>query len=95
MWNKVKVILNSVWSDVCDSYKRIKIYLISLVALIAIWEWRKIKATLLVKLGQKEIYSDKKEDEVLAQKENNANSQADALVKKASQENSDDDWYKK
>lgn len=95
MPNKLKSFLSTAWSDICDTYKRVKIYLLAALAIVAVWEWRKIKAALLVKMGQKEVDSSKKEDQDLANKEKSANDQADVLVKKSENENSDDEWYKK
>jgi hypothetical protein len=94
MLNRIKSILLAVWADVCDTYGRIKIYLLALGAIIAIFEWRKLKAAILVKMGQQELNSANKQDKVFAANEQSDEAKADALVKKASEETAKDDWYK-
>lgn len=66
MLSKLKAVLISVWADVCDTYKRVKVYLLALLAIVAIWEWRKIKEALLVRMGQKQIDSANKQDQKLS-----------------------------
>lgn len=95
MLSKLKAVLVSVWADICDTYKRVKVYVIAILAVIAIWEWQKIKAVLLVKFGQKQIDSANKQDQKLATQEAQENQQADALVKKSGNEPAEDDWYQK
>jgi hypothetical protein len=100
MINKIKSILASVWSDICDTYQRIKIYLLGILAIIAVFEWRKLKALWLVNSGAQELKSDNKQDIVLKANENQANQQADQLVQDANNLNNNqpsvrEDWYKK
>lgn len=95
MLSKLKAVLISVWADVCDTYKRVKVYLLALLAIVAIWEWRKIKEALLVRMGQKQIDSANKQDQKLSAQEAQENQQAEALVKKSGNEPAEDDWYKK
>lgn len=95
MLTKLKAIWATVWADICNTYQRIKIYLLGILAIIAFFEWQKIKAAFLVYTSKKEMASDKKEDGVFAQKEKTADQDADALTEKAKNEpNSGDDWYK-
>jgi hypothetical protein len=94
MWAKVKTVAATVWADFCDTWKRIKVFAIAVGAAILYFEWEKVKAALILYAGKKEIQSDQKQDQVLAQKEASDNQQADALVQKAQNEkNPGDDWY--
>jgi hypothetical protein len=93
---KLKNFSKVVWSDICDTYQRIKIFLLAILAAIIYFEWQKIKEYLLLKSGQKEIDNSKKEDQKLSSQEEASNQQANALQKKAENEPSPgDDWYKK
>lgn len=85
MTSKVKAFLQSVWNDLVDTYKRIKVFLLGLVAIIVLIEWQKIKAILLIYLGKKQLQSAQKEDQILATSADQANKQADALVQQAEQ----------
>jgi cytochrome c-type biogenesis protein CcmH/NrfG len=88
-------VCHSVESDLVDTYERVKVYLLAILAIVAVWEWRKLKEALLVKMGQKQIDSSNKEDKKLATQENNDEQQAIALEKKAQDEpNPGDGWYK-
>src|ERR1700678_3215684 len=86
IWNKLKSLAATVWNDICNTYQRTKVYLLALLAIVVVWEWRKLKAAFLVKMGQKQIDSANKQDKVLAQAEQTENAEADALVKKAQNE---------
>ncbi len=95
MLSKLKAVLATIWADIVDTYKRVKVYVLALLAIVAIGEWQKIKAALLVKFGQKQIDSANKQDQKLATQEAQENQQADALVKKSGNESAEDDWYQK
>ena len=100
MLNRIKLALSLVWTDLVDTYKRVKILLLAILAAIVYLEWRKIKEALLVYSGQKEIKTDNKQDQDLKSKENSDNQQADALQKQAQdlpkqEQPIDEDWYKK
>lgn len=86
MLDKIKILLKTIWTDICDTWKRVKIYLLALLAIIGVIEWEKIKVTLIMLSAQKETNSSKKEDQVLSQKESSENNQANALVNKAKNE---------
>jgi hypothetical protein len=95
MLAKLKVILSSVWSDICDTYKRSKLFLLAIAAVIITLEFRKLKEFMIAYQGKQEIQKDQKEDQALVTKENDDNQQADALANKAKNEpNPGDDWYK-
>lgn len=96
MWAKLKVLGGVVWADACDTWKRIKVFVLAAAAVVIYFEWTKLKAFLLVKSGQAELKSDNKQDAQLKAKEDSDNSQADALAKKAQNEpNPGDDWNTK
>src|SRR5208282_1769778 len=86
VWAKLKVLGGTVWADTCDTWKRVKIFALAILAVIVYFEWEKIKALWLVKSGQAELKSDNKQDAQLKAKEDSDNEQADALVKKAQNE---------
>jgi hypothetical protein len=100
MWTKVKAVAASIWTDVVDTYKRTKVFLLGILALVVYIEWQKIKTTWLVKSGQAEVKSDNKQDASLTKTEQVDNQQAEALVAQANQLPSTEqpvteDWYKK
>lgn len=96
VWTKLKVLRSALWSDTIDTYKRVKILLLAILGAVIYFEWAKLKALWLVKAGQSELKSDNKQDQALAQKENQDNQQADVLVTKAQNEpNPGDDWNTK
>lgn len=100
MKEKIQAFLSAVIADLKDTWNRSKIFLLALLGIIVALEFRKLQEFLLVYMGQKEIKSDKKEDQALASKENAANTEANALIDKANKESEqqppiDDDWYKK
>lgn len=98
---KLKAILSSIWADIVDTYKRIKIYFLGILAILAVIEWQKIKEALLAYGAQKDVSKAKKQDQTLSQQESAENQQANTLVQQAnklpSQEQpvTDVDWYKK
>ncbi len=97
--NKLKSILVAIWADIVNTYERIKIYLLGILAIVAVVEWRKIKEALLAYSANKEMASDQKKDQGLAQKEKANETKADALVKEAQELPSQEkpvteDWYK-
>jgi len=68
--------------------------------LLVALEWEKIKETVLVYLGQKEIKNDQKQDSTLAATEKKDSDAADALVQQAQQLPNQqppvtDQWYEK
>jgi hypothetical protein len=96
MLDKLKAILNMVWFDICDTYRRIKIVVFAIVGIIIALEFNKLKEFLIAYQGKKEMEKDQKIDSDLASKEKTENDQADALTKKAKDEpNPSNDWYKK
>lgn len=100
MWAKIKAVAATIWADICNTYQRTKVFLLGFVVLLVYIEWEKIKTILLVKGAQKEISTDKKEDQTLAQKEATDNTQADVLVKEAqglpsTETPVTDNWYEK
>ena len=100
MLAKVKAVAASVWADIVDTWKRVKIFALGIAGLVIYIEWEKIKATWLLKSGQAELKSDKKEDASLAQTESSDNSQANALEQQAKELPSKegpitDDWNTK
>lgn len=99
MVTKLKAILVSILAELKDIWNRSKMYLLGLAAILAAIEFRKIKDALLVYSGKKEIQADQKKDQTLANQENQANAQADALVKQAADLPNQEpqvkpDWYK-
>lgn len=101
MTTKIKAILNSVWLDIVDTYKRSKVFLLGLVAIVAVIEWSKIKEMLLAYGVQKDVSKAKVQDQTIAQQETTENQQANNLVQEAnslpSQDTQpiDENWYKK
>jgi hypothetical protein len=95
MLSKIKTIASLVWSDLKDTYNRIKIVLFAILALLVALEFQKLKEFLLVYFGQRELKESQKQDNDLANKETNDNNQANALVEKAKNESAEDDWNKK
>ena len=94
METKLKAALAAIWADIVDTYKRVKVFLLAILGIVIYFEWERIKAALILYAGKKQIQSDQKQDQVLAQKEASDNQQADALVQKAqNEENPGDDWY--
>lgn len=99
MKDKVIAFLKTVWADIVDTYKRFKLVFIAVGGIILALEFQKIKTFILVYMGQKEIDSANKQDQILSSKESTANQQADALVKEANelpskQAQVNEDWYK-
>jgi hypothetical protein len=95
MKSKLLAIWNSIWTDICDTYKRLKVLIIVVGAALIYLEWNKIQEALLVYGGKKQIQSDQKKDAVLATQESQDSEQADALATKAQNEPTPDaDWYK-
>lgn len=100
MWNKIKILASKAWADMVDTYERVKVYLIALTLLVIYIEWGKIKDILLLKSGQKEVDSAKKEDAGLAKTEADDNSKANSLIQDAQnlsnqQPPISEDWYRK
>lgn len=97
---KIKSFLAAVWADTKDTWNRIKIYVLAILAVIVTLEFQKIKDALLAYGGKKEIQEDQKKDQTLAVQEKTDNDAADQLVKDAealpSQEKpiTNEDWYK-
>jgi hypothetical protein len=99
MLAKVKAFFVTLKTQLADIWNRSKIFILAVGALIVALEFQKIKEALLVYAGKKEIQSDNKKDTVLADQENKANSQADALVQQAKDLPGQEtqvkpDWYK-
>ena len=97
--SKLKAIWTLVTSQLADLWNRSKVFLLAIAALILTLEWEKIKETVLVYLGQKEIKSDQKQDSTLAATEKKDSDTADALVQQAQQLQQQAppvtaDWYK-
>jgi len=95
MLAKIKTFLTAFKNQLLDLWNRSKVFLIAVGAAIIYFEWNKIKEAFLVYQGQKQISTDKKEDQSLATQENSANQQANALVTKAQNESAADDWNTK
>lgn len=98
---KIKAFLAVVWADTKDTWGRIKIYVLAILAVIVTLEFQKIKDALLAYSGKKEIQNDQKKDQTLAIQEKTDNDAADQLVKDAealpsqTQPITDENWYKK
>lgn len=92
---KIKIFFNSLGGQLLDIWNRSKIFLIAIGALLLALEFKKIKEALLLYAGKKEIQTDEKQDQVLADKEHKDSGDADKLVQKSKEESADDDWYKK
>lgn len=97
---KLLAIWQAVKSDLIDTWKRSKIFLLAIGATIVYFEFNKIKEALLVYAGKKEIQSDDIKDQDLARQETKDNTQADALVKEAKDLPSQkgpvsENWYEK
>jgi hypothetical protein len=97
---KLKILASKVWADLVDTYERVKIILLAILAAIIFFEWQKLKAMWLVKSGQNEIKSDQKQDAKLAQLAQNASDQGDRIQQQANQlpnqeQPVGEDWYKK
>ena len=100
MLDKLKAFWATLKSQLVDIWNRSKIFLIALGIAVVYLEWEKIKEAFLLYTANKEMKSDKKEDQTLAATETSASQQADALVKQAqalpSQEQPvTEDWYTK
>jgi hypothetical protein len=98
--SKLKALWTLVTSQLADLWNRSKVFLLAIAALILTLEWEKIKETVLVYLGQKEIKSDQKQDATLAATEKKDSDAADALVQQAQllptqQKPIADDWNQK
>jgi len=97
---KIKAFLGTVWADTKDTWSRIKIYVLAILAVIVTLEFQKIKDALLAYGGKKEIQEDQKKDQTLAVQEKTDNDAADQLVKDAEalpskDETVTEDWYTK
>ena len=100
MISKLKLFISAIKAQAVDIWNRSKVFILAAGAVIVAIEFQKIKEALTAYLGKKEIQKDQKEDSGLAQKENDQNAQADALVKAAQDlpkqaPVTDVDWYKK
>lgn len=83
-----------------DLWNNHKIFLILFGLVIVIVKFREVLIDLLISGGKKDMEEARKKDAVLANEENRAKSDADALVKKAQEAPSkeqpvDTDWNKK
>lgn len=100
MLSKLKSLLGSLKGQIVDIWERFKMYIIGALALILTLEFRKLKEYLIVKSAQNEMKNDQKQDQVLSNKEQAANNQANQLIKDAQQLPSteqpvQEDWYTK
>jgi len=91
----LKAFFTTLKTQIADIWNKSKVFLLAIGSLIVYFEWQQIKEYFLTYMGQKEITSDKKEDQQLAAKEKADNDQANALVQQASNENVDANWNKK
>lgn len=80
---KIKAFLATVWADTVDTWKRVKLYVLGILAIVAVLGFQKIKDAFLAYSGKKEIENDQKKDQTLATQEKKANDSADQLVKEA------------
>lgn len=97
---KLKSLFSDLKTEILDIWQKSKMYVLAGLALLIAFEFRKLKEYLLVRAGAQEIKKDTKEDAILADKEKDANTQADALVKQAEQLPTEekpvgDDWNQK
>ena len=100
MLDKLKALAATIWSDIKDTYQKIKIPLLAIGALILTLEFKKIKEALIVAAGKKEIQNDQKKDQALAAQEKTDNTQANALIQEAKdlpaqEQPVAEDWYTK
>jgi len=99
MLEKMKSIWGSIKADSVDTYRRIKIVLIAIAAILLAIEYKKIKEAILIYMGNRLIKNTKKESYELQTQVNTLNNQANQMVKEAkelpSQEKPvDANWYK-
>lgn len=100
MWDKIKAFLAVAKSDMADTWKRIKVFVIAIAGIIIYFEFTKIKDALIAYAGKKEGVATQKKDDKLAAQEDSNNKQADALVAEAAalpaqEQPVTEDWYKK
>lgn len=83
----MKAKLAALWAafktDMFDTWKRCKIVILAIGAIIVTLEFRKIMLTVMTKLGQIELDRAKKADDKAATQETLTKAQADALVQQA------------
>jgi hypothetical protein len=88
-------------TDLIDTYKRSKIFLLGILLLVVAFEWTKLKEFLLTYMGQREMKQTTAKDDTLKAQEGALNASADALVKDANalpdsqKPVTDPNWYKK
>lgn len=100
MLDKLKALWVTIKAQLADIWNRSKMFIIAIGIAVAAFEWEKIKAAFLLYTANKEIKTDKKEDQSLAAIESTDSKQADDLVQKAKNESNNelpigDDWNKK
>ena len=93
LWAKVKQQITDLWD------KDKGIFLLIAIAAIAV-KFRDLLIDILINSGKRVKENADKKDSKLANQENQANAQAEELIKKASEEGQNqppvgDDWYKK
>lgn len=100
MLAKIKTVLSSVWSDVKDTYSRIKIYLLAGLALLVYLKFNQIKSYIQTYLLNKQMNKSNQENTTLNAQETTDETKADSLVQQANSLPSTEapvgeDWFKK
>ncbi len=100
MMQKIKYFISILKADASDTWRRSKMVLLAIGALILTLEFRKIMDAITVYMGQRAINNATKKDANLKTQEGDLNSKADDLIKEASDMPSHEnqvglDWYKK
>lgn len=100
MGAKLKAFFAAIWADIVDTYKRSKLLLLAIGAVIVTLEFNRIKEALAIAAAKRVDKSAHTEDTQLATQEAQLNQQADAAVQQAAQETQNeapvtDGWNKK
>jgi hypothetical protein len=100
MGAKLKAFLATIWADIVDTYKRSKLVLLAIAAVVITLEFNRIKEAIAIASAKKVDKDAHTDDTKLAAQETQLNQEADAAVKQAAQETQNeapvtDDWNKK
>ena len=100
MQNKISAIWTTFKTQLSDIWNRSKVFILAIVGLILALEFQRLKESLLVWMGERQIKSATKQDTTLAATEKKDSQAADVLVAQAQELPSQEqpvteDWYKK